>query len=300
MARYIDPVPQYLDSNGEPLVNAKLYFFKSGTNTPLATFADKDQTIPNTHPVELNAAADVPNVFYSGSAKVILTYDKPELSQFGIQRWERDPVGGENELGNFELHDNSVIYDRNDITQGSDGKFYLSLIDGNQGNDPTTSPESWEEIRFIGVWNTNINYSVGDVVQTSEGYLWRSVIGGNISNDPNSDDGTNWAVAINDDLVLEEVNTVIPQTGGGTLTALRTNELRDGLTYTLPSASSINADQTITITQPDEYVINEPLVQADGADTITDKNGSDTEILFNQSGSVVVTLTSDGISNWGL
>ncbi len=35
--------------------------------------------------------------------------------------------------------------------------------------DPVSDPVNWEEVRFIGVWNTNIIYVIGDVVQTVNG-----------------------------------------------------------------------------------------------------------------------------------
>jgi hypothetical protein len=94
---------------------------------------------------------------------------------------------------------------------------------------------------------------------------------------------------------------VIPQTGGGVLTARRINELRDGdVGYTLPLANSVSANSTIIITQPDRYVSNEPVVTASGSDTITSGDGADTSITFNQPSSISITLTSDGVSNWSL
>ena len=100
--------------------------------------------------------------------------------------------------------------------------------------------------------------------------------------------------------VESRLTTVIPQTAGGTLTALRENELRDGSTYTLPLASSTLINQTILISLPDEYKTFTPLVNAGGGDTITYSGIADTSILFNTGSSISITLTSDGVSNWGL
>jgi len=182
MSRFINPVPEYKPSSA-------LYFFKSGTNTRLLTYKDELQTILNEQPVLTDSAGNTPNVFYNGSAKLKV------LDQFGVQYIERDPVGGEKELGDFSLWDVTVIYDLNDITKGSDNKFYISLSNANIANDPTTTPTKWEEIRFIGVWNTNITYAIGDVIQTSDGNLWKAMTATS-GNNPSSDDGTNWLPAI--------------------------------------------------------------------------------------------------------
>lgn len=185
MSRFIDPAPDY-----KP--NSKLFFFKSGTNTQLVTYKDQFETagLENTHPVLTDSAGVVPNIFFSGSAKLIVQDEGNE------QYLERDPVGGEKELGDFTLWDAVVTYDKNDIVEGSDGAFYISSSNGNIGNDPTTTPTSWSEIRFIGVWNTNIIYSIGDVVQTASGNLWKALTA-TAGNDPDTDNGTNWLPAIN-------------------------------------------------------------------------------------------------------
>jgi len=100
---------------------------------------------------------------------------------------------------------------------------------------------------------------------------------------------------------ITNVTTVVPQTGGGELTALRVNELRDGNTgYTLPLADSVSANQTITITLPDEFKDDEPVVTRAGSDTISYSNGTDTSITFDALSSISITLTSDGTSDWGL
>jgi hypothetical protein len=95
--------------------------------------------------------------------------------------------------------------------------------------------------------------------------------------------------------------TVVPQTGGGTLTAGRTNELRDGNTgYLIPLAASVPTNTTIEISQPDRYVANEPVATRSGSDTITDKDGTDTSITFSNTSSIKISLTSDGVSDWSM
>lgn len=192
MSRFINPVPEYRP-------NSQLFFFKSGTNTQLVTYADEIQSIPNAHPVLTDALGNCPNIFYSGSAKLKV------LDENDVQYIERDPVGGEKELGDFTLWDTTVSYNKNDIVEGSDGKFYISLSDANQANDPTTSPTKWNEIRFLGLWNTNITYATGDVVQTTTGNTWKALTA-TAGNDPEADDGTNWLPSIDGAKLPEVIN----------------------------------------------------------------------------------------------
>ena len=184
MARFISPI-----TDMKP--NGSLRFFKSGTNTELVTYKDELESIANPTIVSVLPNGNVQNVFYSGSAKVLF------LDEFDQQYAERDPVGGERQLGDFTLWDTTVTYDLNDIVEGSNGEFYKSLSNANQANDPTITPAEWENIRFIGIWNTNITYPIGDVVQTSNGNLWKAQTA-TAANDPSTDDGTNWLPAIDD------------------------------------------------------------------------------------------------------
>lgn len=192
MARFINPVPEY-----KP--NSKLYFFRSSTNTPIITYKDELETIANTQPVLCDAAGNTPNVFYSGSAKLIV------LDEYDVQYIERDPVGGEKELGDFSLWDVVVIYDKGDFVEASDGKFYQSLSNGNVGNDPTISATTWREIVFNSLWNTNVTYSIGDVIQSPVGNLWKALTV-NGGNNPETDSGTNWIPAIDGAKVPEVIS----------------------------------------------------------------------------------------------
>lgn len=72
MARINDIFSQALDANGAPLSGGKLYFYDSGTSTPKSTYSDEDLTTPNANPVILDAAGVPGDIFYSGSAKIVL------------------------------------------------------------------------------------------------------------------------------------------------------------------------------------------------------------------------------------
>ena len=132
MARFVSPI-----TDMKP--NGSLRFFKSGTNTVLVTFKDELETIANPTIVPVLPNGNVQNVFYQGSAKVIY------LDEFDQQYAERDPVGDEVGIGNFTNWVATVVYDENDITKGSDGRFYLSLSNSNQGIVPTLTPHHWKK-----------------------------------------------------------------------------------------------------------------------------------------------------------
>jgi len=136
--------------------------------------------------------------------------------------------------------------------------------------------------------------------------LWRSITNANKGNEPTTDNGTYWSPAVNGDKILAIANllasitTVIVQTGGGLLTALRINEIQDAGAYTLPTASSVAANQIITITLPDKFKAFSPVITITGADTISFSGGTDTSITLNTGNSESLTLTSNGISDWRL
>ncbi len=73
----------------------------------------------------------------------------------------------------------------NDIVEGPDNLFYISITDNNQGNSPDTSAANWSQIKFNTVWNANETYALNDIVQGSDGLLYVSTVdGANQGNDP--------------------------------------------------------------------------------------------------------------------
>lgn len=185
MSRNVNPRPQFFDSAGDPLGLGKMYYFDSGTDTAKVTYADVNQTIANTHPVLLTADGRLPNVFFSGSARQKLT-DSDD-----VQLWDVDPVGADDIGSNFDDWNPLIIYDANDIVQGSDDKFYISINAGNQNNDPTTTPSEWAEIEFVNVWNVNVTYQIGNTVKGSDNLFYNSLTANNLGNDPVGD-VVNW------------------------------------------------------------------------------------------------------------
>lgn len=139
--RYTNPVPQYGDQNLDPVPGGLLNFFDTGTSTRKNTFSDAALTTLNANPVVLDSTGRAPNIFYSGTAKVVFE------TALEVQIWERDPVGG-----TFAQQANdwvsSTVYSQNDIVQGSDTLYYISRTSSNQGNDPITSTANWSKLEW--------------------------------------------------------------------------------------------------------------------------------------------------------
>lgn len=198
MPRSANPVPQYFDNDNKILSGGKVFYFDAGTSSPKTTYSDEGETIANPHPVILDAAGRLPNVFFTGTAKQILK----DLND--VQIWERDNVGSVEQISDFNSYDENISYDAGDIVKFN-GLFYISLQNSNQNNQPDANLDFWNEIRFIELYNVNIDYPLGLVVQTSNGNLWKSVNTPNQGNDPSVDDGTNWRASIGDDLTLDSL-----------------------------------------------------------------------------------------------
>ena len=114
---------------------------------------------------------------------------------------------------------------------------------------------------------------------------------------PANSNGENIQDSVNE---LIDITVAVANAGGGNLTPTRPNELRDGGTYFLPPANSVDENEYITISLPDAFASFQPLVKRSGLDSIVDSNGPDTEILFDTGTSIEIILTSDGVSIWRL
>lgn len=186
MPRYIDPVPQYLLTDGDPSPAGKLYFFESGTNTPLTTYADVNETIANPHPVILSGDGSTPNIFFSEAAKVKRT-DSDD-----VQLWERDPVvtaTTTSALGG--TWDAITVYNIGDIAEVND-VLYVSITNNNQNNNPVTEATDWTEFDLLKRWNVNETYKVGDPVTGSDGLVYVSAINSNTGTDPTTSNDSVW------------------------------------------------------------------------------------------------------------
>jgi hypothetical protein len=82
------PLFRAFDRNGEPLAAGKLYSYRAGTTTPLATYTDVSGNTPNRNPVILDS---------TGTARVYLgdaTYKLVLQNQCGVVQWSVDNIQG--------------------------------------------------------------------------------------------------------------------------------------------------------------------------------------------------------------
>ncbi len=264
MSRIIDAFTQYLDDAGDPLANGFIRFLESGTNnTDKNTYADINETIPNANPVPLSGAGRVPNVFGTGSYSAILyTSAMVQIAQF-------DPVGQASVDGAFSDWNSQEAYSAGDIVV-VDGDYYKSIINSNENNAPASSPSSWEQIKFIGVWNTNVSYSINDMAQDSSGGIYVSLTNSNAGNDPALDD-VNWSkvattaftTAYVDQAIMPYISVSklfhaqdqkVANTSGGTFTsgAWQTRDI-NAIELNTIAGASLSANQ-ITLAAGEYYV----------------------------------------------
>lgn len=192
MARFDTLDTQYFDDAGNPLAYGFVQFYESGTTTDKDTFSDVNLQFANTNPIQLSVAGRfITGVFFNGSAKAISYSLDPQTNSPGVQYKVLDPVGGEFQEGVYSPWNALTIYSKPDIVIGSDGLFYISITDGNQGNDPTTDAVNWTQFLLVKKWNPNETYNIDDLVQGSNGFIYTALVGTNLNNDPVTDN-TNW------------------------------------------------------------------------------------------------------------
>jgi len=168
---------QYFDNNGKPLSGGKLYFYLPETLTDLTTYSDSGETIENANPVVLDADGRLPDVFFTGQAKLVIKNSAEVLID------SADPVGTEIGSYSFNAWIENVVYNLGAIVIDANGNYFVSLTSNNSGNTPATSPTRWAELRFINVYNVNFSYSIGDVCLSSN-LLYVSLVGTNVGNTP--------------------------------------------------------------------------------------------------------------------
>ncbi len=85
--RFSSPNQQFANSAGVPYAGGKLYFYASGTSTPLATYTNQALSTPNANPVILDSAGRAGNIFLQDLAYKVTLTDSAD-----VQVWTADPV----------------------------------------------------------------------------------------------------------------------------------------------------------------------------------------------------------------
>lgn len=269
MARFGEINAQYFDDAGDPLGSGKIYFYETGTTTLKTTYSDINQTIANTNPVILTAAGRQPNVFFSGTAKAILT-DKND-----VQIIVRDPVGATASI----FGDGWVatkIYGTDAVVLGSDGQYYRSLVAGNQNNDPTSTSGYWTLLYSV-QWNSGITYQEGAVV-TYNGNQYQSLQNSNLNNNPSSA-ATYWAL-----YSLSWISTATYADNQNVVGS-------DGVLYTSQQASNTGNDPSDAANRPTWWVGTSADAAASAAAAATSETNAATSAT-NAATSATASATS--------
>lgn len=85
--RFVLPNQFAVDPTGIPYAGGQLFFYASGTSTPLSTYSDQGLTTPNANPVVANASGLFGNIFLQSAAYKVVLEDSS-----GNQIWTMDPV----------------------------------------------------------------------------------------------------------------------------------------------------------------------------------------------------------------
>jgi len=262
MTMYTTPVEQILDGNGDPIVGAKKFLLRVGTTTKKTIYSDAALTVSRANPVLSDADGRFPQFFLNG------LYDEEQQDDSGTATgydgatlWGPLPVGEVDE-GALTLWATDNTYDIPEIVLGSDDEYYRSLTDSNTGNDPVSSPGSWEQLQFGRVWNTNVTYAKGETVYGDDGFLYISTQGTNLAKSPplNSDW---WRPATNQNQSAIAAGTV------------------DAITAVMPiPLQSLNDETMVTIRASGANTVTNPTFAPDGltAKTIV-KNGNQALII---------------------
>lgn len=188
MSRFINPQPQFILAGGELASGATMAFYETGTNDFKTIFADVNETTPIDNPITLGARGEVPDVFYSGTARVVA------IDAEGTQIFDLDSVGTGGSTGAYSTWDSNTVYSDGDIVYGYDGYPYQSLVNENEGNDPTLNANNnanWTQLFRVTSYNAQVTYQPNDFV-FYDGVIYRSVSSDNNANDPSTDGAANW------------------------------------------------------------------------------------------------------------
>lgn len=241
MPRYISPQAQYFDSLGVPLNGGKLFFYQPSTLILKNTYSDVALTTPNTNPVILATnGSPVVDIWLDGVYRVILKDSSDNVI------WDKDPVGGDSgSLIAYSDWVNGIEYPAGEIVTGSNGRYYVSILAPNNGQNPISSPIYWTETRLLRVYNANETYQVGTVVQDSVGQLWRAKV--LTAGDTPALGSLFWEPAVDGIDELQKLVTPTDIAGPANLQAAMFYNLTSTAPYTLPaSATSVGSPIFLT------------------------------------------------------
>ena len=293
MPRYISPQAQYFDSLGVPLNGGKLFFYQPSTLILKNTYSDVALTTPNTNPIILATnGSPVVDIWLDGVYRVILKDSSDNVI------WDKDPVGGDSgSLIAYSDWVNGIDYPIGEIVTGSNGRYYVSILAPNNGQNPISSSIYWTETRLLRVYNANETYQVGTVVQDSVGQLWRAKV--LTAGDTPALGSLFWDPAVDG---IDELNLLaVPSnlSGPANIPKSSLTRLTNAGPYTLPLVASVSVNQPIYLMKS---ATESPNVQAQVGEKIRIGSSPANTMLydnFDYTINTTITLISNG-TDWEL
>jgi hypothetical protein len=144
-ASVISPYQAFWDGD-TPLSGGSLTFYQNETTTLAAIWRDPELKIPQVNPYRLDAGGRIngdirfPSTL---SVKIEDAYGNEIDTLDGVTCFDDGVVFGE--WNAFTVYGEGG----DNIVTGSDGNYYVSLVDDNLANDPVSSPTEWELIYFL-------------------------------------------------------------------------------------------------------------------------------------------------------
>lgn len=152
MARLSNIGKQFFDGVGLPEAGSKLYFYESGTTTLATTYSDSAQTIPNPNPVIMDAEGRMPDIFFSGQLKGVLT----DADDVMIET--RDPLGQQSSVGGIgNLNDTQISNVSNeDILQYDSSDSLWKNVPNSGGGASSGTPHRY--------WRFQIGFDEASII----------------------------------------------------------------------------------------------------------------------------------------
>lgn len=247
MKRLTNPVPQFLDNEGELLSGGSIGFYENGSTSIKKNTYNADGGAENLNPLPLTGEGRTPSCWGDGLYTIILRAAPiAPLTSFedGEIIWVRHGCEFGEGSGQFSDWSPNKRYEINEIVRYSDGLYYISEDNGNLANYPSTATEKWSQIGFLRYWNADKDggYSVDDIVIKS-GKLYRSITDGNVTSPPSAA----WEDLTFNDSVLGdfEVGGNLDVIGG--ITSGWTGVARRITTLSITSDTTLNIDSELSV-----------------------------------------------------
>lgn len=158
---FFQPNEQIIDSNGNPVAGAKLFFFESGTSTPLTTYSDNDLSVPNADPVVADAAGRYATIYLAVDVYKVRIDDADDVTIYTADPYT--VTAGLTSGAGLETTTDNILQLSQDINAQT-GTTY-TYVDGDRAKQVThanvnaiagTLPQAGTSSAFLNEWFTYV------------------------------------------------------------------------------------------------------------------------------------------------